>query len=166
MQALLYSGIAIATYYLMSIVQALLHRSFGHRRRIRPIFEGHAIGHHGQYPARRLQSATFIQLESHAAGYYGIPIVVSTIVCFAAFGTWVTIAHLAGVAFTFFWHVYLHRQYHLLESPLDRFAWFQKKRRLHFIHHLDARFNFAVVEFWIDTLIGTRKESMPKTKDG
>jgi sterol desaturase/sphingolipid hydroxylase (fatty acid hydroxylase superfamily) len=66
-------------------------------------------------------------------------------------------AHLLGVFATFRWHIYLHEHYHLIDTPLERFAWFRKKRELHYIHHRDARYNFAVVEFWIDRLMGTHK---------
>jgi hypothetical protein len=158
MQTLIFLGVAIASYYLMSILQTVLHRSHGHRRRIQAIFQAHAIRHHGQYPAHKLQTETFIELEAHALWYYGIPIVVVTAAIYLCFGLLITSAHLVGVFATFAWHVYLHRQYHLLKSPLDRFAWFENKRQLHFVHHRDARVNFAVVEFWIDSLMGTRRE--------
>jgi hypothetical protein len=159
MQALIFLSVAVTSYYLMCILQAVLHRTHGHRMRIRAVFEAHAIRHHAQYPANRLQSETFMELESHALYYYGIPIVFVAAAIYVTFGPMVMIAHLIGVAATFAWHVYLHRQYHLLTSPLDRFDWFEKKRQLHFVHHRDARVNFAVVEFWIDTLMGTRREN-------
>ena len=47
--------------------------------------------------------------------------------------------------------------YYLIDTPFERYAWFRRKRDLHFIHHRDARYNFAVVEFWIDRLMGTQK---------
>jgi sterol desaturase/sphingolipid hydroxylase (fatty acid hydroxylase superfamily) len=145
----------------MSILQAVLHRTHGHRNRIRSVFEAHAIRHHGQYPPNKLRTKKFIELESHALWYYGIPIAVIAVLMFFGFGLLITIAHLIGVFVTFAWHVYLHRQYHVLESPLDRFTWFERKRQLHFIHHRDARVNFAVVEFWIDSLMGTRRDRDP-----
>jgi sterol desaturase/sphingolipid hydroxylase (fatty acid hydroxylase superfamily) len=47
--------------------------------------------------------------------------------------------------------------YYLIDTPFEHYAWFRRKRDLHFIHHRDARYNFAVVEFWIDRLMGTQK---------
>ena len=158
MQILMFISVAVGTYYLMCILQAVLHRDFGHRNRIRAVFRSHSIGHHGQYPAHRLKSETFVKFESHALYYYGIPVIATATISYFVFGLFVTIAHLVGVAFAFAWHVYLHRHYHLIETPLDRFAWFRNKRELHYVHHRDARVNFAVVEFWIDTGMGTRKE--------
>ena len=158
MQTLLFSSVVVGTYYLMCIVQAQLHRSFGHRNRIRAVFRGHAIGHHGQYPASRLRSEKFVGLESRAVDYYVLPAIAIAFVVYLAFGPLVTIAHVFGIVVTFAWHVYLHRHYHLTKTPLERFAWFRKKRELHFVHHRNARVNFAVVEFWVDDLMGTRSD--------
>lgn len=159
MDILIFLAVAVATYYVMSIVQTVLHRDFGHRQRIAAVFSAHAIGHHGLYNKNRLKTEKFEDCESHALNYYGIPIVVIAALSFWLGGLLVMTANLIGVIFTFRWHMYLHEHYHLLDTPLERFAWFRKKRELHFIHHEDARYNFAVVEFWIDNLMGTRKEA-------
>jgi sterol desaturase/sphingolipid hydroxylase (fatty acid hydroxylase superfamily) len=160
MNTLIFIAVAVCTYYLLSIVQAVLHREFGHRKRIRAVFRGHAIGHHGVYNRRNLRTEAFIHLESSAAGYYGIPIALIGVLVFVAGGTLVLAAHLAGAFVTIYLHVVLHRHYHLNETPLERFAWFREKRRLHFIHHFDARYNFAVVEFWVDDLLSTKKNRL------
>lgn len=159
MEILIFIVVAVASYYLMSIVQTVLHRDFGHRNRIRKVFSAHSIGHHGEYNMNKLQTDEFVDLESHALNYYGIPIVAAAVLVYFAAGTTVMIAHLIGVFATFRWHIYLHEHYHLTNTCLERFAWFRKKRHLHFIHHRDARYNFAVVEFWIDNLMGTRRDS-------
>ena len=155
MNLLICVGVAGVTYYLMSVLQAVLHRDFGHRRRIARVFEGHAVGHHGQYPAHRLQGKSYKDLEGHALNYYGIPALVSATAIYLAFGPLIAVAHLVGILLTFRVNIVLHRHYHLEQTPLERFAWFREKRRLHFLHHQDARVNFAVVEFWIDRLLGT-----------
>ena len=36
-----------------------------------------------------------------------------------------------------------------------RFAWFRHKQQLHFVHHLHADSNFAVIDFFWDRLLGT-----------
>jgi len=43
---------------------------------------------------------------------------------------------------------------HLARSILNRFAWFRRKRDLHFVHHRRVHSNYAIVEFWIDRLLG------------
>jgi hypothetical protein len=148
--------VVVVTYYLMSILQAVLHKAYGHRKRIAAVFSAHAIGHHGKYNPNNLRTETFVDLESHALNYYGIPIVIVALLVYLLAGPLVMTAHLVGVFATFRWNIYLHEHYHLIDTPLERFAWFREKRRLHFIHHRDARYNFAVVEFWIDNLMGTR----------
>jgi sterol desaturase/sphingolipid hydroxylase (fatty acid hydroxylase superfamily) len=159
MNILIFLSVAIASYYLMAIVQTVLHRDYGHRKRINAVFEAHAIGHHGLYNRNNLQTDEFEDCESTALNYYGIPIVAFAALIYAYLGPLIMIAHLSGVFATFRWHLYLHEHYHLTESPLERFAWFRKKRQLHFVHHQDARYNFAVVEFWIDRVMGTRREN-------
>lgn len=158
MQALIFVSIVVTTYYLMSIIQALLHRSFGHRRIINAVFVGHAIGHHGKYPASRLRSKAFIKAEARAVDYYLIPAIIFAWSIYGLFGAQVALACVVGVAASFAWHIYLHRQYHLLDTPFERFEWFRIKRELHFEHHRNARVNFAVVEFWVDDLMGTRSD--------
>ena len=158
MKVLIFLAVMLGSYYLMAVVQTLLHRSFGHRNRIHPVFSAHAIGHHGIYHRNNLQTESFVDCESHALNYYGIPIVAVAALAWLAGGVLVMSANLIGVFATFRLHLYLHEHYHLIDSPLERFAWFREKRRLHFIHHRDARYNFAVVEFWIDRLTGTHRE--------
>jgi hypothetical protein len=158
MEILVLISVAVGSYYLMSIVQTVLHRDYGHRNRIRKVFRAHTIGHHRKYNVDNLQTTDYVDLESHALNYYGIPIAMAAVLAYVIGGTSVMIAHLIGVFATFRWHIYLHEHYHLVDSPLERFAWFRKKRSLHFVHHRDARYNFAVVEFWIDNLMGTRKD--------
>ncbi len=163
MEIVVFIAVLVATYYIMSIVQTVLHRDFGHRNRIRAVFSAHAIGHHGVYNRNNLRTDEFVDHESHALNYYGIPIVIIAAVTWYLGGPLVMAAHLLGVIFTFRWHMFLHKHYHLNETWLERFGWFRKKRHLHFLHHEDARCNFAVVEFWIDTLLGTRRESLEVT---
>jgi len=155
MDILIFVAVFVGSYYLMSIVQTVLHRDYGHRNKIKAVFDAHAIGHHGLYNPNNLQTDKFEDLESHALNYYGIPIVVFATFIYFYCGPLIMFAHLAGVFFTFRWHIYLHEQYHLVDSRLERFAWFRRKRHLHFIHHRNARHNFAVVEFWIDRVLGT-----------
>lgn len=157
MDVLVFLAVAVASYYLMSFVQTILHRDFGHRARIRPVFKAHAIGHHGLYDKDNLRREEFVDCESTALNYYGIPIVVIATIAWFVGGPLVMTAHLLGVFVTFRLHVFLHKHYHLVDTPFERFAWFRRKRQLHFIHHRDARYNFAVIEFWIDDLLGTRK---------
>ena len=145
---------ALATYYVASFVQAVFHKYFGHAPRIAKLHELHVQCHHAQY-ARRMLTDKWIHTERHITGYYAIPF--NPIVC-AAFcflpGLFFAV-HIASLAFAIWWHVYLHRQYHVRGAWWERFGWFQRKRRLHFLHHQKPHKNFAIVEYSWDLLLGT-----------
>ncbi|HWC59548.1 MAG TPA: hypothetical protein VHC44_07615 [Verrucomicrobiae bacterium] len=145
---------ALATYYLASLIQAVFHRLFGHAPRIAKLHDVHVRGHHAQY-ARVTLSERWIPNEQHITGYYAIPFI--PIVC-AAFcllpGIYFAV-HIASLMFSIWWHVYLHRQYHVRGVWWERFRWFQHKRRLHFLHHQKPHKNFAIVEYSWDLLLGT-----------
>ena len=61
----------------------------------------------------------------------------------------------AASAASFCAHVYLDKQYHTEASRLARFGWFKRKQQLHFVHHLHANSNFAVIDFFWDRLLRT-----------
>lgn len=60
-----------------------------------------------------------------------------------------------ATAASFYAHVFFDREYHVEGSRLERFAWFRRKQQLHFVHHLHANTNFAVIEFFWDRVLGT-----------
>ena len=164
MNVLIFLATAVSTYYVMAIVQTLLHRVFGHRNRIRRIFVNHAIGHHGKYRKDALLTDRYIDSKTYVMFYYAIPIAIIAIGVFLVGGLLILLAYLAGVMAAFWLHLYLHEQYHLIQSPLRRFRWFRRKRELHFVHHRHVHRNYAIVEFWIDRLIGTLEEA-PARRD-
>lgn len=51
-----------------------------------------------------------------------------------------------------------HASFHIKNFPLEKYKWYRKLRRLHFIHHLENMDkNFAMVNFGVDALFGTYK---------
>lgn len=148
----------VATYYFAAIVQTLLHRIFGHRDRIHSVYVTHARGHHGKYPPQRLLTDEWLDSGQHVMWYYAIPFVPAALLVGWLFGPWIFCSHVAGMAFAIWWHIYLHKQYHLKGSAWERFHWFRRKRALHFEHHRHVHKNYAIVEYWIDILLRTRKE--------
>ena len=61
-------------------------------------------------------------------------------------------------AASFYAHVYIDKEYHVEGSKFERFAWFRRKRQLHFAHHLHANANFAVIDFFWDRMLGTYRK--------
>jgi hypothetical protein len=159
MNTLIFLMATIVTYYAMAIIQTLLHRAFGHRNRIRRIFVNHAMGHHAKYRNDALLSDRYIDSETYVMYYYAIPVVTIGAGLFLLSNGVVLAGYAAGVVAAFWLHLYLHEQYHLSASPLARYRWFRRKRELHFVHHRHARRNYAIVEFWIDRVIGTREDA-------
>jgi sterol desaturase/sphingolipid hydroxylase (fatty acid hydroxylase superfamily) len=150
--------VGIATYYVASLIQTIFHRFFGHVPRVAKLYETHVKGHHAQY-AREMLSDRWIPTEQHITGYYAIPFIPIVCAAYCLLPGIYFIAHLCGLAFAIWWHIYLHRQYHVRGAWWERFAWFREKRQLHFLHHQKPHKNFAIVEYNWDLLFGTFDDS-------
>src|SRR6185436_9884177 len=140
----------VITYYGASIIQAVSHRLFGHRKRISAVFESHALGHHGVYKTDSLLLERWVPAEKHVMWYFALlfaPFVLSVSLLAPAH---VLAAHTVGLTFALWWHVFLHQHYHLRGSYFERFRWFRRKRQLHLVHHHHVWRNYAIVEFWLD----------------
>ena len=148
----------ILTYYFAAVVQTTMHRAFGHHNRIQVIYETHSQGHHAKYPPQKLTSDQFEDAEQQVMWYYAFPFVPTGLLVFWLGGSGILAGYVTGLLFAVWWHTYLHEQYHLNHSFWHRFVWFQQKRELHLIHHCHARQNYAIVEYWIDRIMGTYKD--------
>ena len=146
--------IGVGTYYGTSLIQTIFHRIFGHTRRIGKLYDVHVRGHHAQYRPQLL-SDRWIPTEQHITWYYAIPFTPMVLMAFWLLPSILFIVHALSLAFTVWWHVFLHRQYHVRGVWLERFEWFREKRRLHFVHHKRSRRNYAIVEYGWDRLFGT-----------
>jgi Fatty acid hydroxylase superfamily len=155
---LLFSTSLFFTYYLVAIIQTIFHRWFGHKKRIERIYHNHAIGHHSKYPPKDLISHQWRPSERHVLWYYAIPLVPLLFAIATLANLPVFLGFVAGTILSIGWHIYLHKQYHLQNSVWEKFDWFLQKRALHFQHHKKVKTNYAIVEFWIDDLMGTRFE--------
>jgi hypothetical protein len=50
---------------------------------------------------------------------------------------------------------YVHQEYHLKDSKLDKYEWFRKLRWIHYLHHSgDLQRNYAMKDFLIDIVTG------------
>lgn len=156
----------VGTYYGAAIVQTVLHRIFGHHDRITPVYETHAKGHHTKYPPQRLLTDAWVDSERHVMWYYAIPFVPLALLIAWLCPAWVFLSHLAALLFAIWWHIYLHKQYHLRGCVWERFGWFRQKREAHFIHHRAVHTNYAIVEYWIDDLLGTRGKPAGNPRPG
>ena len=154
MIAVSYVLIAVGTYYATSFVQFIFHRVFGHTRRVAKSHDVHVGGHHAQYAAQ-LISDRWIPTEQHITWYYAIPFTPMVLGAFWLLPWGLFAVHIASLALAIWWHVFLHRKYHVRGAWLERFAWFREKRRLHLAHHEHPRRNYAIIEYGWDRVFGT-----------
>ncbi len=159
LDSLLFCLTAICTHLAMSGSQTFLHYWLGHRRLGGALYRNHIKFHHTYYAQGHLVSTKYRGAEGNNTPYFLIPTVLvgAGLFYLLPLALFVVTA-LAGAA-SFYAHVLLDKEYHLENSRFERFAWFRRKRQLHFVHHLHADRNFAVIDFFWDRLIGTYKRS-------
>jgi sterol desaturase/sphingolipid hydroxylase (fatty acid hydroxylase superfamily) len=56
---------------------------------------------------------------------------------------------------TYLLHDWVHNQFHLTNTSLDRWGWFQRLRELHFVHHRRMNRNLGVFWFGWDRIFRT-----------
>ena len=91
--------------------------------------------------------------------YFLIPSVLVAVVVFFVLPIDLFLVVVATSAISFYAHGYFDKAYHVQGSKLARFAWFRHKQQLHFVHHLHANSNFAVIDFFWDRLLGTYQQA-------
>jgi sterol desaturase/sphingolipid hydroxylase (fatty acid hydroxylase superfamily) len=145
----------VATHLTISCSQTLLHYWLGHRRLGGLFFRNHINFHHTYYARGHLASADYHGDDGNNTPFFLIPtMLVGTVVFFLLpLGLFLAMAVTAAVSFGA--HVYFDKAYHIEGSMLERFAWFRSMQQLHFVHHLHANSNFAVIDFYWDRLLGT-----------
>jgi sterol desaturase/sphingolipid hydroxylase (fatty acid hydroxylase superfamily) len=150
--------IAISAHLVVSGSQTLLHYSLGHHRLGGTFFRNHVGFHHTYYARGHLVSSNYRGDEGNNTPYFLIPtILVAAVMYFILpFDLFLTLAITSAASF--YAHVYFDKAYHVQGSKLERFAWFRHKQQLHFVHHLHANSNFAVIDFFWDRLLGTYRK--------
>lgn len=159
----LFAITAAGTHLAMSGSQTLLHYALGHQRWGSVFFRNHIRFHHTYYAKGHLVSSTYCGDEGNNTPYFLIPTILVGAGMFLVLPLGLFLVVAVTSAASFYAHVYLDKEYHVEGSKLGRFAWFRRKQQLHFVHHLHANSNFAVIEFFWDRLFGTYRS--PDTDD-
>lgn len=155
LEILLLAGTAICTHLVMSSGQTLLHYGLGHHRLGGVLYRNHIKYHHTYYAKGHLASTTYLGEEGNNTPYFLVPTLLVGGALFFVLPLALFLVMATVSAVSFYAHVVLDREYHVENSRLERFAWFRRKRQLHFVHHLHANSNFAVMDFFWDKLLGT-----------
>lgn len=146
------------THHIASLVQASLHCYLGHREVGGSLYNNHLYYHHGIYSEDAMVSETYMDEEESLTSYYFIPVMIIALLGYVFLPFDVFLVHISSLALSFYAHVYLHVQYHLRDTWLKRFKWFERKQTLHLLHHKNMLTNYAVVEFFWDKVLGTYQD--------
>src|ERR1700760_1613252 len=146
---------AICTHLVVSGGQTLFHYGLGHHRIGGLFYRNHIRFHHTHYAEGHLVSSAHRRNAGNNTPYFLVPAILIGATMFLAlpFDLFVVVAAVGAISFGA--HVFLDKQYHSERSRLARFAWFRRKQQLHFVHHLNANSNFAVIDFFWDRVLGT-----------
>ena len=107
----------------------------------------------------RLVSAADPGKEGNNTPFFLIPIFLAAAATFFIVPSDLFIAvSLAGAA-SFYADVHFDKAYHAEGAFLGRYAWFRRKQQLHFVHHLHADRNFAVIDFFWGRVFRTYRET-------
>jgi sterol desaturase/sphingolipid hydroxylase (fatty acid hydroxylase superfamily) len=154
----LFVTVVLGTHLVMSFGQTLMHYWLGHRRYGGAFFRNHIKFHHGHYARGHLTSSVALENDDNNTPFFAIPVLLAGVAAWFALPHALFFAVPLGAAASFFMHVWLDRAYHVEGSWLERFAWFRRKQQQHFVHHLHANCNFAVVDFFWDRVLGTYRK--------
>jgi sterol desaturase/sphingolipid hydroxylase (fatty acid hydroxylase superfamily) len=145
----------------MSLGQTLFHRYLGHTRLGGRFFRNHIQFHHGHYSGDHVVSIGYLDNGDHNTAIFLLPVVLIIAISYFLLRLDLFVIQATVMSLSFCGHYYLDNQYHATESWLGRFSWFQRKQRLHFVHHGYANCNFAVIDYFWDRLLGTYRTSVP-----
>jgi hypothetical protein len=150
---------AVCTHLIVSSSQTLFHFGLGHHRLGGIFYRNHIRFHHTYYAKGHLVSSTYRSDEGNNTPYFFIPTIFVASVMFLVLPLDLFLVMVIVSAASFYAHVYLDKEYHVEGSRLARFAWFRRKQQLHFVHHLHAKTNFAVIDFFWDRLLRTYRRA-------
>jgi hypothetical protein len=146
---------AAATHLTMSFAQTLMHYKLGHHPMGGKFFRNHIDFHHIHYSKDHLVSATYLDDEGNNTPFFFIPVFAVGACMYFLLPIDLFVVLVVACAASFYAHVFFDKEYHVDGSRLLRFAWFRRKRELHFVHHRHTNSNFGVVHFFWDRVLGT-----------
>jgi cytochrome P450 len=161
----MYAVVAVATYGFTAWMQAFFHQRFGHRPAGRWLFRNHVRFHHTIY-RRMLTTPRYLDEERSNTAFYVLPIATASAIAYLLLPGDMFVVVAASMIATYLAHIYVHVQFHITNSWLERFHWFLRLQRLHSVHHADMSKNHAILmPFW-DRVFGTYQpaESQPSTR--
>jgi hypothetical protein len=146
---------AVAAHLIVSFTQTVMHYKLGHSAIGGRLFRNHIGFHHTYYSKDHLVSQTYLGDEGNNTPFFLIPAAVVGACTFLVLPLDLFLVQTIVCALSFYAHVFLDKEYHVEGSRFLRFGWFRRRQQLHFVHHLHANSNFAVIDFFWDRALGT-----------
>lgn len=129
------------------------HRFMGHRPYFKKTFASHAQGHHKSYPRDDYLSKEYRSDNGELTIKHVVPLFCASIlICILTLELGMFMLGLSSAAAL---SVLFHEHYHLIDSPLKRFAFFRELTLSHEVHHVHQDRNMGILTFSLDKLFGT-----------
>jgi len=158
------AGAVVGAYLTGSFIQTVMHRWLGHAAVGSFFHRRHVLDHHRIYSPRHRASAEYSDVERSLTPYYAVPVAALIALLSKMVPPAPLTSFTATMLISYALHAYLHKHYHLQHSWLAQSRWFRRLRELHYVHHYDARRNYAVIDLFWDRLFGTFKDSRRETR--
>ncbi len=137
------------------LVHWLAHRPVGG-----PLYRAHMAHHEAIYPPEAFLSDEYIDPPAHQSStFVFLPFVAALALgAFALLPRWAALVA-AGELVAIGWlSSCLHDGFHVRGFWLERFAWFQRLRRLHVQHHEHMQTNLGIFSWTWDRLLGSFRD--------
>ena len=149
---------AAATHLVMSFGQTLIHYKIAHHPMGGTFFRNHIKFHHIHYSGDHLVSRRYLGDEGNTTPYFLIPVFLVGGCAYFLLPLNLFVVMVIASAASFYAHVFFDKEYHSERPRFQHFAWFRRKQELHFVHHLHADSNFAVIHCFWDRIFGTYRK--------
>ena len=142
----------VTIIYLSEIAAFFWHR-YGTHQEIVPHFLGVQESHHRHH--------TIIDDQAHGDFLYILLFLIILAIIILYLIKQNRISYLLGSLIYFpillisIWNWYIHAAYHIENHWLNRYAWFQNDKRIHFQHHRDPSTNYGIATHFTDVISDT-----------
>ncbi len=155
--------IVVIAVTLGSLAGYWIHRAL-HEPWTGPFYRGHREHHEELYPTTRLTSERYEVSKWYNSGPVLFTPGAILLLIVGALVTWIlgiSMRHFVafGVSLVGFGLLndYIHDSFHLRKHFLQKFSYYRKLRRLHFLHHFNVEKNYGIVSLHWDAVFKTKK---------
>ena len=141
------------TFIFSAFFENALHKA-SHYKQSGALYRWHKV-HHKDYPAKRLESDTYIDSTGWMNNMYAFYILLTQgiIYCISSNRVFI-IFYIQSTSYAIFLE-YMHEQFHLTNSWWSKYEWFQYLKQNHLRHHIKHNKNYSFFTTKIDKLNNT-----------